>query len=377
MILRLAALSFCLAVPAAAAPLDVYESTLDWLARQEVESNPQGVELSRTLAARGKLPHLRVCEPAPEGSADWGVYSSGGGVCLGVDRLLAFYGAAGEPVSRPDWFGMQRQMGTMREIARKAGPDYYRELVRAWQRLLPGGAAAGPASGRETALRLALYYNELVKGDPQFLAGQAGETYYGGRSPTAKKPSSHVADYFAVCYGKKAFLERADRLGGGGRAGSEEDPGRAAYARSVDRLADRVWPALWKDAALNGGRAALSAGDFPRALRCLVPDPAEVRGYGLPKADETAVYSEGERALVFAAMKLRAWPGGDMDEYAALFRAVEEAYARLGRPLPSDLAEKRAGVYELAREFYARTAAAEKDRAWRNYLLGAGRYFSR
>lgn len=371
-----AALLLCLAPAAGAAPLDVYSLELEYLVQRAVAENPQGSELASTLKGRGKLPPLCLDVRNPAGGRDGGAYYYDGRICFDLARVMRFYNRAGDSPGDLDWYSMSRQMGTMRELAAELAPDYYHELVHSWQYLVVrAGPLPSPESEYEAYLRTALFFNEQVKANPVLLTKQAAEPSYGGRAE-GHRVSANASDYFALCGGRKAYFAGLDALYGGRGAAGVEAAG-AAYAAGVRRLVDRAWPALWKDAALNGGRAALGAGAYPLALRCLLPDPAEVRACNLPKADESAVYSEGERALAFALIKLRAGPGRDFDEYAGLFRAVEEAHARLNRALPADLAAKRPEVYERASKYYSEAAALEKDKRWRAYLRAALKYFSR
>lgn len=376
-----AALLLCCAAPAAATPMFVFENELDYLVREAVMANPQGVELAALLKGRGRLPGLCLEEGPAAGGRGLGAYYAGGKICFNIARVMRFYNNEGERPEDQDWASRSRQMGTMRELARELAPDYYHELVHCWQyQLLRGAALPAVESEREAYLRSALFFNELAKAEPVLLARQAAQLTYGKKDQSPRDPSEAASDYFALCAGRKAYFGGIDALyAGRGERLAAGDPAGARYAAGINKFADRVWPALWKDAALNAGRAALTAGSYPRALRCLLPDPAEVVSYGLPKADETIVYAEGERALAFALMKLRSLRGedGDFDEYAGLFRAVEEAHARVNRRLPSDLAEKRPAVYAEARKFYAGALAAEKDKGWRAYLRSALQYFSR
>lgn len=380
-----AALLLCLSVPAAASPMDVYENQLDYLLREALMANPQGSELAALMKGRGKLPALCLDDKDVAEGREWGAYYYKGRICFNLARIKRFYGREGDPTGDVDWYGASRQMGTMRELAQELAPDYYHELVHCWQyQLVHASALPAAESEYEAYLRSALFFNEQAKADPAMLARQAVQITYGKKDQRPRNPSEAASDYFALCAGRKAYFEWIDALYAGLPTGPEgpidgDDPARVRYTEGVKRFVDRAWPILWKDAALNGGRAALTAGSYPRALRCLLPDPVEVRTYGLPKADESAIYAEGERALTFALMKLRAAQGkdGDFDEYAGLFRAVEEAHARVNRRLPSDLAEKRPAVYAEARKFYAGKLAAEKDKAWRAYLRSALNYFSK
>lgn len=360
-----------------------FEMQMDDLTRAAVLANKEGAALAAGLAKPGlprvlfsDLEHLRGVV-----NKEWNAMYYHNDIYLNKSRVLRYFGVEGVPEEAVDWATLLKDQRRKKAVARELAFAYFHELVHMRQAEIGAGADL-PAleSELEAFLRTSLFFQEETRKDPALLARYAAEPVY-GKTRKSSFASSEAQDYFLVCLGKKGYRENLDARYRGAVAVAAgpvdgDDPRRRAFVKSVDSLFDRAWPRLWLGAALAGGRAALAAGSYPRALRCLLPQPGEAAAYGLAAEELKEVRAAGEQALAAALGALRAGAKGDFEMYAYIFRGVEEAHARLGRKLPPDIAALRPGLYARAGKFYSEKAAAEPSAAWRSYLRNQEQYFN-
>lgn len=361
-----------------------FEAEMQDLVYKAVLGNKEGAALAAGLAKPGKLPrvlfsdllHLRGVV-----KKEWNALYYNGDIYISKSRMLRYFGAEGRQEEEVDWAKLRRGLKLKKAAAREMALAYFHELVHVRQgENFPAEALPEVESEYEAFLLSSLYFLEETKKDPALLARHAGEPVY-GKKKKSTFASSAAIEFFLVCLGKKeykAYLEGIYRGAVAVEAGpvDGDDPRRLAFNRSVDGLFDRAWPGLWLDAAVAGGGAALAAGSYPRALRCLVPPAGEAASYGLPGEKLAELSALGEKALAAALAALRAGEKGDFERHSYLFRETEEAHRRLRRPLPADITALRPGIYARARKFYAEKAAGEPDAAWRGYLLNQQQYFT-
>lgn len=361
-----------------------FEMQMEELTHAAVLANKEGAALAAGLAKPVKLPgilfsdleHLRGVV-----KKEWNAMYYRDAIYINKSRMLRYFGAEGVPEEAVDWATLLKDQRRKKAAARELAFAYFHELVHLRQAEIGAGADLPELESElEAFLRSSLFFQEETRRDPALLARYAAEPVY-GKILKSSFAGSAAQDFFLVCLGKKGYRDYLAAMYRGSVAVAAgpvdgDDPRRRAFVRSVDALFDRAWPRLWLGAALTGGRAALAAGSYPRALRCLLPQPGEAAAYGLAAEELKEVRAAGEQALAAALGALRAGEKGDFEMYAYIFRAVEEAHARLGRALPPDIAALRPELYARAGKFYSEKAAAETSAAWRGYLRNQEQYFT-
>lgn len=300
------------------------------------------------------------------------------------ERVLGRLGLKTAPDKDIPWGKLVRDRRGIGALARSLAPTYFHELVHLRQQRA-GGAQVFPENEYEAFILTDSCVHAMVKKDPSLLAPYAAAGGYNGYTPSGGNDAflaEKVEGYLQVCAGKKGYFDNISAAyrhklpqDGDDYGLPLADPAKLAFLASVNsRMA--AWPAFWAEAALTIGRAAARGGNYPLALTCLVPPQEELKGYGLPGAALKEISDEAQAALAAAGAAVRTGENGNFDLAAQDFLALEQAYRRLGRQLPGDLAALRGGIYASGREFYAARLAAEKDPALRAYYEDALAAFS-
>ncbi|OGR78146.1 MAG: hypothetical protein A2X32_01955 [Elusimicrobia bacterium GWC2_64_44] len=361
-----------------------FEMEMEDLVREAVLGNKEGAALAAGLAKPGKLPRVLFSDLEQLRGVvkkAWNALYYNGDIYISKSRMLRYFGAEGRQEEEVDWPKLRKDLKRKKAAAREMAFAYVHELVHVRQgQNYPAEAMPEVESEHEAFLLSSLYFLEETEKDPSLLARHAVEPVYGNKKKTTFASSAAV-ELFLVCLGKKGYKDYLENIYRGAIAAADgpvdgDDPQRLAFTRSVDALFERAWPGLWLRTAVSGGGAALAAGSYPRALRCLVPPAGEGASYGLPAEKLVELSALGEKALAAALAALRAGEKGDFERHSYLFREMEEAHRRLGRQLPADIAALRPAVYARARIFYAQKAAAEPSAGWRGYLLNQEQYFT-
>lgn len=362
-----------------------FEVDLQREIRKALLSNSAGAALASSLKKPGELPSVFFSDLEQlDGivNKDWDAMYFRDSIYLKKSKVLRYFGAEGRPEESVDWAKLRKDRARMKRAAGEMALGYFHEMVhfRQYEALSPEDLPIAE-SEYEAFLRTSIYFLDEVSRKPSLLARNAAEPAFANRTKSSFA-SAAANDLFLICLGKKGYIAHLDSVYRGAVTREDgpidgDDPQRKAFTLSVEKLMDEAWPGLWLEAALSGGKAALAAGSYPRALRCLVPEAGEPASYGLPGQKLAEVASEGEKALAASLAALRAGDKGDFETYSYLFRSVEDAHSRLRRGLPADIAAMRPGLYAKARKFYAAKAAVEKSAAWRAYLLNQQNYFSR
>ncbi|HBE88389.1 MAG TPA: hypothetical protein DDW67_04530 [Elusimicrobia bacterium] len=305
--------------------------------------------------------------------------------------------------------------GARSEFVKRADALFLHELVHALQSYLYPRYRAGDASGSpvefeyEAYFTEDLYFHEKLADSPElladFLAGK-GQDVYTAHSLAGYIELSLDADRYREYIRSRYLrdeamgyteLEEAGRLAraraADGRiaayatgdssaydAGKEEaaaaEAERAAYDSFLEDFYTSRWPSFSAEALLLLGSTGLEAGDYKLALDCLAQ--AEEK---LPPGEKSAAARElrtkGALAILQAAAHIRdrgeKMPAGDL---ALLFRSLEEASARTGRPFPADLSAARRSAYLRALKTFSRRASSEREPEKKAFYRENADYFS-